>query len=205
MALTHGSVCTQDERPPAVAGSVEGKKSSDVTDLNYIAFKPVLSGVLRLAAKHGVSRATDVLPRPAPGARHSGAWTDEDATRALAKIICHLHGLVLYGIEKLEHAAAATTAATGFGAGHIISPVAYVHIPYEYIYDDLQGGKVKKAELRSLRASSWTNSGRPKGGSLAAGDLREGDVVVFFLTDDTGDVKSAFVAKISWRVAYAAV
>ena len=61
-------------------------------------------------------------------------------------------------------------------------------------------GRRKKCELRALRASAWTNGGRPHGGSLCAGDLRQGDHVVFFTTNECGEVKAAFSATIGWRV-----
>jgi len=92
----------------------------------------------------------------------------------------------MYGVDPIS-----------FGALRRRPIVCYIHIPSHHVYLALED-KSKKCELRSLKATTWTAGGNARGGSLNAGDLAVGNIVVFFHTDIHGDVIAAFPAKIAW-------
>ena len=157
----------------------------------YEAFEAMLDDLLVKAKEHGVTSAKCILPcRLGGDLASSSTWSDVDATHALADLIDHSEGLVLYGVEVLE----------GFALLLTSAPVAYIHLPDAGVYDALRVGNTKRCELRSLTSTSWTQDGKkPKNGSISAGDLRVEDIVVFFTTDAEGSVMGAFAARISWR------
>ena len=189
-------------------------------------FGYALGKLLALTTKHGVSEPEHVLPpppikpakvicrshaccsptrisrvllTPSPTcplvhafltrARVSAANYKWDAVTELSSFISCTLGLVMYGIRKLD--------------GSIrLCPVAYLHISLLYVFEALEAGKVKIAELRALKATTWTRTGKPSTGAISGGDLFVDDQVVFFHTDENGEIVGAFAAIILWRCIY---
>lgn len=206
--------------PPACSRQHKGPEfsltGSQQSENNAKAFEACLGKLLLQTTKHNISCATNVLP-PTTGSGEKGEavdWDHQKASRTMSKFIGHDNGLGKF----IGHTVADTDALTydapiphallcscavmygvdpiSFGA--LQQPiVCYIHIPMHHVYLALED-KSKKCELRSLKATTWTAGGKARGGSLNAGDLSVGNIVVFFHTDIHGDVIAAFPAKISW-------
>jgi hypothetical protein len=146
-------------------------------------FGYALGKLLALTAVHGVSTPEQVLPPPPIKPAN---W---NAVMELSSFISCTLGLIMYGIRKLD-------------ASIVLHPVAYLHISLQYVFEALEAGDVKTAELRALKATTWTQGGRPSTGAISGGDLFVNDQVVFFHTDERGEIVGAFAAIISWRCIY---
>jgi hypothetical protein len=82
------------------------------------------------------------------------------------------------------------------------APVAYIHISEAEVYTSIEDGR-KASELRHAHATAWVGEGgdrSPYGGSVTAGDLHEGDVVVFFHFDSAGRLVGACCCKVVFVV-----
>ena len=101
--------------------------------------------------------------------------------------------LSLFGVELAPDALEEEDAA----------PVAYIHISESEVYASLADG-LKTSELRHAHATAWYGEGddrSPCGGSVKAGDLHVGDVVVFFhINSTTGNIVGACCCKVQFVV-----
>jgi len=175
-------VCVQKDREDR-AKAAGATTAANARKAAAKSFGYALGKLLALTAKHGVSKPEQVLPPPPI---KPAKW---DAVRELSSFICCKLGLIMYGVRKLD--------------GSIrLCPVAYLHISLLYVFEALEAGTVKIAELRALKATTWTRSGKPSTGAISGGDLFVDDQVVFFHTDETGEIVGAFAAIISWRCIY---